>query len=886
MKPLIIATLTFASIATAVEPPVTDLDELMATGQYEQIIAQSQSPKTPDEYLALAFALKNVGQYKKALDAAKTAILPQPDFDAGWGAFTQPYVPRLMVAELFETVGQHDNAIAHYAWFDRYVSENRIPKTKNAKWITAIGTGYLRYNVLTRNPKLAERTTFVLHDIYQHAYQTIDRNYWPARIAAADLLRSRHHNEQAVEDYEAALKINPNIAVAHVGLGWIALDGWNFEHCEQKIEQALGCNPNSVNANILKSALKLTERKYDLALSAAESALAINPNSVHAMGHAAAAHTGLNHPDRVAELRKRAESVTPTPADFHRPLADTLAAMRQYAASEREYLLTIKHDPTDPRPRTDLGLMYMQWGREKKARTTLTAAWKLDPFDARTLNVLNLLNDLAKFQTTETDHFIIAHSHPIDAVLAPYLADYLEDIHEELCLDFNAELDEKTIIELFGSHRAFGVRITGKPWIHTVGACTGRIIAIESPRTDPDLQGPFHIARVLRHEYTHTVTLAATENRIPHWFTEGLAVMQEDAPTPFAWREQLAGAWRRDELFTLESIDWGFIRPRRPGDRQLAYAQSEWMCQFIVDRFGYSVIENLISAYKNRKPQSQAIPDLLKISQAEFDAQFRIWAKQQVKDWGFNIAPPDDIDKLALDLADATDDDEIVALKCRLARAQLDAGDLESALHRARDVLESHENETQCLRVLGESLLTIRDQDANARGWTDPELSDAMPRLLTLDPAGWVASKALALIALDNNDLDDAIKHFKHLARVRPIDPASARGLAAAYLAMDKSDAALPHLTRLADEIQDDADIPATIARIHAANNRPHDARYWYLQSIYINAFDPQTHGDLLAICEQLNDRKCTTREHASLCQLESNAERRKEHCTAKNIPE
>lgn len=853
------------------------------TGRYDDAISIVKSPEDMTEHLTRAKALQAVGRYREALVSAKSAILPEPDYDSHWGAVKQLLDSRITVAQIYETLGQRKDAIAHYEWFDRHFATENLPRIKNPESLTAIGTGYLRYNVLTRNPKLAERIQFVLNDIYQHAYENIDRHYWPARLAAADLLRSRHHIEQAVEDYEAALKINPNIAAAHTGLGWIALNGWNFELCEQKIEQALGCNPNFVDAHILKSALRLTERKYDDALAAAESALKINPNSVFAMGHAAAAHAALNHPDRVTKLRKRAESVTPTPADFHRPLADSLAARRQYAASETEYELAIKYDPTDPHPRTELGLMYMQWGREEKARTALTAAWKLDPFDARTLNVLNLLNELAEFETLETKHFIIAHSHPIDAVLATYLADYLEDIHEELCLDFNAELNEKTIIELFGSHRAFGVRITGKPWIHTVGACTGRVIAIESPRTDPDLQGPFHIARVLRHEFTHTVTLAATENRIPHWFTEGLAVMQEDAPPAFSWRQQLADALRRDRLFTLESIDWGFIRPRRPGDRQLAYAQSEWMCQFIVDRFGYTAIENLIAAYKRRQAQTEAIQGVLNISQTEFDTQFRVWAKKQVAEWGFSTTPPDDVDKLAFELADARDDDKIVGLKCRLALAQLDAGDIESALPRARDVLRNHPNEKTCLNVLGESLLTIRNQDANARDWVDRELSDAMPRLLSLDSDGWVAPKALGLIALDNSELDEAIKHFKHLARVRPVDPASARGLASAYLAKGEVEAALPHLTRLADEIQDDADIPTAIADIHAANGRLHDARYWYLQSIYIDAFNLGTHRQLLDVCEKLKDEKCIAREHASLCQLETDAERRKEHCDAAN---
>ncbi len=862
--------------ADAVEARIGLVKCFLDLGRYDDAIATTESPETMAEHLVRSEALMAVGRYREALVAAKTAILPDNldprDLPVHLRAFVQ-------TGKLSELLGRQDEAIVYYERVVRAATPKLHDTISDSAAFTAIGTGLLRHSVLTKDPQLTERIQFVLQDFYQTAYENLDRHYWPARIAAADLLRSRHHHEQSIEDYEAALKINPDLAVAHVGLGWIALDTWNFELCEQKIESALDINPNAVDAHVLKSALRLTERKYEDALAAAESALAINPHSVQAMGHAAAANHALNRFDAVDTLRRRAKRVSPIPADFHRPLADSLAARRQYAASETEYNLAIEYDPTDPHPRTELGLMYMQWGREEQARTALTAAWKLDPFDARTLNVLNLLNDIADFETLETENFVIAYSHPQDALLAPYLADYLEEIHEELVLDFNADITEKTLIELFGSHRAFGVRITGKPWIHTVGACTGRVIAIESPRTDPDLQGPFHIARVLRHEYTHTVTLAATGNRIPHWFTEGLAVMQEDAPPPFAWRQQMADALRRDQLFTLESIDWGFMRPRRPGDRQLAYSQSEWMCQFIVDRFGYAAIEDLISAFRDRKSQPDAMAGALKISPTEFDTRFRIWARQQVSEWGFPTDPPEDIEQIGHALADAKEDGEVLALKCRLARAHLDAGDVQSAMFRAMDVLQNEDDATTCLTVLGEAALTMHDQNPTTPILDDPEFASAMQRLIKLDPDGWVAPKCLATIALDNEHFDDAIDHFEQLARVRPIDPAAARGLAAAYLAKDDTESAIPHLTRLTFEEQDDAEIPAFIARFHADAGRLHDARHWYLQSIYINAFNPGTHVALLNVCEQLGDKKCIAREHASLCLLKDDFSDWQKHC-------
>ena len=136
-------------------------------------------------------------------------------------------------------------------------------------------------------------------------------------------------------------------------------------------------------------------------------------------------------------------------------------------------------------------------------------------------------------------------------------------------------------------HKFFSVRITGMPRIHTVAACTGPLIAIEVPREGPPEKhmGLFDWLKVLRHEYTHTITLSQTKNRIPHWLTEAAAVSMEDVPRKYERARELAKRWQQDDLFDLDEINWAFIRPRRPGDRSFAYAQGHWMVEYMNERF-------------------------------------------------------------------------------------------------------------------------------------------------------------------------------------------------------------------------------------------------------------------------------------------------------------
>ncbi len=832
----------------------------LRTGHYEEAEnvldgIRASGEDSSEWHRAMADVLAITGRYHAAITHARRALAINADDCRA----------RYALGQLYEQVGAREDAVEAYRFFDALLAKG-VPK--NAADLTAAAGGFLRFSVMTRHPNLSERTRFVVRDLYQQAYQRIDRTYWPARLAAADLLRTKSRKKDAAEDYQAALKINGHLAAAHAGLGFLALDGWDFEAVEEHMAMSLKCNPRSLRAIHLEAALNLTLRRYEDAKAAALRALDVNSNDVASLGYAAAACVGLNDAARVEVFRRRAYAINPRPADFHRIVGDTLSALRQYGDSESAYLLAIEADPTDPRPRTELGLMYMQWGEERKADAALATAWELDDFDDRTLNTLSLLSGMHAFSRLETEHFIIKYDASVDAVLPAYLASYLEEIHEELAEDYEWTPSAKTIIELFPTHRMFGVRITGKPWIHTVGACTGRVIALESPRDHPQLQGAYNIARVLRHEYTHTVTLAATGNRIPHWFTEGLAVMQEDSPRPWSWCEILAGAVRRGELFTLETIDWGFMRPQTRTDRQMAYAQSEWMCRFIVERFGYSAINRMIVAYRDRKSQPEVLTQTLQLDVDQFDTAFAAWAAQQAALWGLDLTPPEDAALLGQRAIDEPDNADVHA---RLARAENDAGMTEQAVVTVFHALRLDPENVTALTVLGEILWLAREElaDAGTRAAIDAELVPAMRKLRELAPSRWIAPKVLGTVALERRDYDGAVEHFKHLKKLLPLDPASDRGLAGIHLARADHDKALPHLLELARADADDAEVSAALGMIYERRNRLGDAKYWYTQSLYADAFAVKTHVDLADVCERLGDKNTAVREYQALCALE-----------------
>jgi tetratricopeptide (TPR) repeat protein len=834
----------------------------MHLGQYDEAISgltASPAADSPDGHYLLAKLLLLKGQYVKALEHAQHAI----DLHKSHAR------ARLLKAETLELLGKRDEAIETYRWFDRQVTQ-REELPGDAEWITAAALGFMRYSILTQT-NIARRTQHVLHEMLQMAYERVDRTYWPARIAAADLLREKFNNDEedgSVADYNAALRINENLCEAHVGLGEIALENWDFEEAERRADLALKVNPNHAPAIHLRAKTLLRERRYGQAAAMCELVLVVNPNDLTALSLSAAAGACQYDTAHVESMRARVKKINPANAAIHRALGDALSGMRQYTAAEREYLDAIKLSPTDANPRTELGMMYMQWGLEDKARDALDAAWVLDPFNQRTKFTLELLESLQKFARVETDHFIVSYDPTRDPALGEQIAAYLEEIYPLVTGDFATTLEHKTIIEVFPTQRAFAVRITGNPWIHTIGACTGRVIAMASPRRSAKLTGAFNYARVLIHEFTHTVTLAGTHNRISHWFTEGLAVAQEDAPRDFYSWELLADAVRRDELFTLESIDWAFIRPRRAADRPTAYAQSEWMCEYIVQRFGYDTINALLARFRGGQTQKEALTAQLGLEPEAFDRDFREWARTETARWGFDLTPPEDVEALR-ELAKAQSDDASVL--GRLARAEFDAGQYKRALTAGRRAVKLDQNQPAGLEVLARIHgMNIRGAQTKLtrRGYEDEALP-TLERLLRVDRDGWTAPKLLGEIALRRKDWDRAAELFARLQRLCPLDPASWKGLAGVYLARGDHDLALPQLLEVARTQADDADVPAQIADICSRQGRLHDARFWYRRAIQIDPFNVEIRGALGAICMRAGWTEAALQEYLVLTQLE-----------------
>ncbi len=815
-----------------------------------------------DWYRAAAAVHLKLGDYDKAIEHGEQSLkLDEHHMQA-----------RYELGRVYETVGRRGDAIRTYQYFEDLLARQvKFPDT--AADAHYAGLGFYRYSVLTartagsnRRRFLTERTKYVVRDVLQKAYEVLDLSYWPARLAIADLLFEKYNLSEALGDYKAVLRQNPHCLDAHLGLARIALDAWDFENVESRVAVCLDINPRSVEAYVLLAALRMIERRFEEAIEDAQQALTINPNHIEALSYLAAARIRGGYYSEAEETQRRVYQLNPTPAVMHTIIGKQLSDGRQFPEAEQEFLRAIEFDPTNPAPRNELAMMYMQWGYEDKARMVVDAALDLDAFNTRTFNTERLLDDLAGFAAYKTDNFEIHYSDSQDAVLGRYTGEYLESIYEELCEDYGTVLQDTTIIEFFPDHRKFAVRIHGKPWIHTVGACTGRVIALDAPRED--VQGTYNVANVLRHEFTHTVTLAATHNRIPHWLTEGLAVLQEDRPRSWLWKKMLADRLRRDELFSLDEIDWGFVRPRRPDDRQTAYAQSEWMCEYLIAKYGYDVINEMLGLYRQGRVQREVIPTITGLTTEEFDRQFRVWALEQAEAWGLPLNRPPDaliVKWLLRFYPDSAN------LHAQWAEILIHREEYTQALSHAQAALQLEDHHIDGLKMAAQASVQLAGEQPSRDRFEEylDQAKHYYELLAQHHPDEPVGLKFLAEWANEYEDHEAAIHWSKKLKQLQPQNPTPYRILSGIYLEQNDDDRALPELLELARHEQGDPDLPRQIARIYKQRGKLRAAAAWYRGSLNIDPYDVQTHRTFARLLDGLSEPEQAIHEYQVLTVLE-----------------
>ncbi|MFB3890826.1 MAG: tetratricopeptide repeat protein [Phycisphaerae bacterium] len=808
-------------------------EALAIEGKYKEAIealkaVEGEGAKDAAWHVLMYELTSAVGKYDEALDHATKAHEMKPD-----------WAPAIFAhGQALEVVGRKEEAKAVYKSIDKVIRTDAY--RRDPRSLVALGQ-IMDRDVVLGGKKASNQAENILQNYLQEAYMNVDKKYWPANVAAGMYLLSNHRPNQAIAEFKLAEALNKKIPDVFVGYGVAALSQFQFEAVLKLSDQALAINPNHVEAMLLKATCMMQWRKFDEVEGVLKKALEVNPNHLEALSLMAALHTRLGHGDKAKPYIEAVHKINRNYAGLYTAIGDWLVAGRQFKQAEPNYIKATELAPELAEPWAGLGLMYMQTGDEAKASVALKKAHDIDDFREDVVNYYNLVEkilDPAKYAVKETEHFIVKVDTERDSVLLDQVSDYMESIYKEICGDYDYELKDKTLIEIFPSGPQFSVRVSGKGWVPTVGASTGNVIALAAPGKDVANSMTYNWSVVLRHEYTHSVTLAATQNRIPHWFTEACAVSQQPDKTAYNYVRLLVQAVRTNTLIPVKDLDWGFIRPKTPAQRQQAYAQSEWILEYINVKKGYHpTVANMLKAFNAGKTQAEVIKDIFGTTEEQFDKDFAEWAKAWVKDeWHFDPNPPPDAQKAVAE-ADARPNDAAALSEAAIALASI--GQLPRAQQYAQKALDIDPNSTKALAAMASALAAAKKND---------EAIGMAKRLEDLDHSSIYAPRVMAQCYMEKRSWAETILALETYKQRQPLDPYSYENLARIYKELGQPAKALPNLLELHRRTMNKPDYARQIADIYRSLNQDDEALRFYRETLYIDPYETSTYEAMASI--------------------------------------
>ena len=655
----------------------------------------------------------------------------------------------LRLAEVLKLTGQEDRAKGIFARHVKYYTD-KDPET--AAELTPIAKALVHL----------ERYQDA-NDMYRAAIEA-DSNYLDAQLGAGELFTEKYNYSDAARFLEDALALNPNSARAHLAVALNKrIDGG--EELQKALSRALTINPNYVDAMELKAALALETGNFEGATVDIDKALKVNARapSIHSLRAAM-----LYLQDRDIEPEVTATlAVSPHYGELFNTLSHyaTITRRTEQAAQFAKRAISISPRLWDAH--LSLGMALLRLGQMDQGRAEVETAFKGDPFNVWAKNTLDLLDTMQEFRETRRGAFIVKASAQESDVLSGYALDLVEEAQNKLTAKYKFTPKGPIIVEIFQNHEDFAVRTLGIPGLGALGVCFGMVIAQDSPSARE--AGEFNWGSTLWHEYTHVITLQMTDYRIPRWFSEGLSVYEERRARPGwgdDWNPLFVRSFSEGKWFKIADIDAGFQRPRSPQDLPIAYFEASQICEYIVDRFGFDAILQMLAMYRDKAQTPEILRQVLKLTETDFDREFSAYVQTKAK-------PLSDALKTETNAAASMTKDEVMrqlttqdtfALRLRAGDLIAADGDATGAVQHYKRAIELFPYFTGQGNAY-DSLAKILEQKGDVGG-----AADVLDSLLKVDENNLEAMKTLIRLRQAQGDKARTLAAMRTSFYVSPFD--------------------------------------------------------------------------------------------------------------------
>ena len=189
------------------------------------------------------------------------------------------------------------------------------------------------------------------------------------------------------------------------------------------------------------------------------------------------------------------------------------------------------------------------------------------------------------YSERETGHFALHYEGAQSSeALRGQILETLESAYQDLAREFGSEPRSGVSVVLYTNQAFFDVT-HARAWVGALNDGKIRIPLRGMTAMTPGL------ARVLRHELTHSFIDQITQGRCPQWLHEGIAQMLE--PRTLNGGATLAQLFKADREMPLNSLESGFSTLSST-QAELAYAESLATVSYIRDRYGMSDVLRIL----------------------------------------------------------------------------------------------------------------------------------------------------------------------------------------------------------------------------------------------------------------------------------------------------
>ncbi len=454
-----------------------------------------------------------------------------------------------------------------------------------------------------------------------------DEEHLEANLRFGQLMWSRYNTAEAEGAFKKVLERHENHPEALAGMAHIEFyRSGRFVESMELIDRAREHYPGHPEVLRARAELLIAQGAWERGDEQAAQLLERAPLDGQGLALAAAAAFLRGDGDRFEKLQARFDERRANRPDLLTTVGEFASFNNRHRRSVAFFEEALERDDEHAPALRGLGMSLTRTGEEVRGIEVMERAFDADRFQVPVYNTLELYDrGLRDYVTDDVEGFRLrAHMSQFELIrdiMEPFVAEARADMEAR----YGVELPSLTI-EVFADPQSFSVRTVGLPHIDPHGICFGRVVLTRSPG-----DGNFNWPMVVWHELAHSYHLELSNERVPRWFTEGLAEYETRLHNP-SWTRfhdiDLARRLAHGQLWSIAEMDRAFMTGRGLEVSQ-AYQAAMLIMVYLDEEYGFDAIVDMLERFADEPEVEKVFEAALGKPVEQVDREFEQWLRRQ-----------------------------------------------------------------------------------------------------------------------------------------------------------------------------------------------------------------------------------------------------------------